>query len=101
MSMTGRVVCGFNQILKITSTHSAHGLSLTAYVLETLAYAITVAYSARSHFPFSTYGKMSPTLIMMSASVQPLLRFLAYALTQPVTILWFLVFFPLQEKTSL
>jgi uncharacterized protein with PQ loop repeat len=44
------------QILKITSSRSAHGLSLASFILETLAYAITLAYSARSNFPFSTYG---------------------------------------------
>lgn len=36
---------------------SARGLSLPAYVLETLAYAITTAYSYRNEFPFSTYGE--------------------------------------------
>jgi len=36
---------------------SARGLSFTAYVLETLAYAFTLAYSVRNQFPFSTYGE--------------------------------------------
>jgi mannose-P-dolichol utilization defect protein 1 len=36
---------------------SARGLSLPAYFLETAAYAITLAYSFRHHFPFSTYGE--------------------------------------------
>ena len=36
---------------------SARGLSLPAYVLETLSYAITLAYSFRNDFPFSTYGE--------------------------------------------
>lgn len=39
------------------SANSARGLSLPAYVLETLAYAITTAYSYRNEFPFSTYGE--------------------------------------------
>lgn len=30
---------------------------MTAYVLETLSYAITLAYSVKSNFPFSTYGE--------------------------------------------
>lgn len=30
---------------------------MTAYVLETLGYAINLAYSARNSFPFSTYGE--------------------------------------------
>ncbi|EGO24740.1 hypothetical protein SERLADRAFT_468502 [Serpula lacrymans var. lacrymans S7.9] len=45
------------QLLLILSARSARGLSLPAYVLETLAYAITSAYSYRSDFPFSTYGE--------------------------------------------
>ena len=36
---------------------SARGLSLPAYVLETLSYAITLAYAFRHQFPFSTYGE--------------------------------------------
>lgn len=39
------------------SAKSARGLSLPAYVLETLSYAITLAYSYRNEFPFSTYGE--------------------------------------------
>lgn len=39
------------------NARSARGLSLPAYILETLSYAITLAYSFRHHFPFSTYGE--------------------------------------------
>ncbi|KAH7101284.1 mannose-P-dolichol utilization defect 1 protein, partial [Auriculariales sp. MPI-PUGE-AT-0066] len=45
------------QVLLIISANSARGLSLTAYVLETLSYAISLAYSYRNGFPFSTYGE--------------------------------------------
>jgi len=45
------------QILLIVNGHSARGLSLTAYNLETLSYAITLVYSFRHEFPFSTYGE--------------------------------------------
>lgn len=45
------------QLLLIVSAKSARGLSLSAYVLETLSYAITLAYSQRNNFPFSTYGE--------------------------------------------
>ncbi|EED78069.1 predicted protein, partial [Postia placenta Mad-698-R] len=45
------------QLLLIVSARSARGLSLSAYSLETLAYAITLAYSYRKEFPFSTYGE--------------------------------------------
>lgn len=41
----------------VISARSARGLSLPAYVLETLSYAITSAYSFRNDFPFSTYGE--------------------------------------------
>ncbi|KAJ3510193.1 hypothetical protein NLJ89_g4823 [Agrocybe chaxingu] len=45
------------QILLIVNAKSARGLSLPAYILETLSYAITLAYSFRHQFPFSTYGE--------------------------------------------
>ncbi|KAI9566767.1 hypothetical protein HD554DRAFT_2024807 [Boletus coccyginus] len=45
------------QLTLILSAQSARGLSLPAYILETLAYAITATYSYRNDFPFSTYGE--------------------------------------------
>ncbi|KAK4683930.1 mannose-P-dolichol utilization defect 1, partial [Tremellales sp. Uapishka_1] len=45
------------QIIKIVSSKSARGLSLPAYILETLSYAISLAYASRNRFPFSTYGE--------------------------------------------
>ncbi|KAK2465737.1 hypothetical protein APHAL10511_002281 [Amanita phalloides] len=45
------------QILLILKARSARGISLPAYILETLSYAITLAYSFRNHYPFSTYGE--------------------------------------------
>ena len=30
---------------------------MSAYILETLGYSFSLAYSARNHFPFSTYGE--------------------------------------------
>ncbi|THG99771.1 hypothetical protein EW026_g2652 [Hermanssonia centrifuga] len=45
------------QLLLIVSAKSARGLSLSAYTLETLSYAITLVYSYRNSFPFSTYGE--------------------------------------------
>ncbi|KAH9480949.1 Mannose-P-dolichol utilization defect 1 protein [Psilocybe cubensis] len=45
------------QILLIVNARSARGLSLPAYILETLSYGITLAYSFRHQFPFSTYGE--------------------------------------------
>jgi mannose-P-dolichol utilization defect protein 1 len=45
------------QLILIISARSARGLSFPAYVLETLSYAITSAYSFHNDFPFSTYGE--------------------------------------------
>ncbi|KAI0061428.1 mannose-P-dolichol utilization defect 1 protein [Artomyces pyxidatus] len=55
--VVGGAVMKVPQLLLILNAKSARGLSLPAYVLETLSYAITLAYSARNHFPFSTYGE--------------------------------------------
>lgn len=41
----------------VLRARSARGLSLTAYVLETISYAINLAYSSRNGFSFSTYGE--------------------------------------------
>ncbi|KAI7862032.1 hypothetical protein BDF14DRAFT_1860824 [Spinellus fusiger] len=46
------------QILTITRNASAQGLSLTSYLLETLSYAIVLAYNLRQNNPFSTYGEI-------------------------------------------
>lgn len=43
--------------VSVLNARSARGLSLPAYILETLSYAITLAYSFRNGFPFSTYGE--------------------------------------------
>jgi len=45
------------QVILILKARSARGLSLPAYILETLSYAITLAYSFSNGFPFSTYGE--------------------------------------------
>ena len=45
------------QLLKIISSKSAEGLSFPSYLLETSSFAISLAYSARNGFPFSTYGE--------------------------------------------
>lgn len=51
------VPCTKTHPAQVLSAQSARGLSLPAYILETLAYAITTAYSYRNDFPFSTYGE--------------------------------------------
>ena len=45
------------QILKLTRSRSADGVSFLSYLLETSAYLITLAYNYRNGFPFSTYGE--------------------------------------------
>ncbi|KAF3082720.1 hypothetical protein TWF569_004724 [Orbilia oligospora] len=45
------------QILKIINSNSASGLSLLSTLLETGAYAISIAYNFRNGFPFSTFGE--------------------------------------------
>ncbi|KAJ7594592.1 hypothetical protein C8J56DRAFT_927132 [Mycena floridula] len=55
--VVGGSVMKVPQVLLILNAGSAKGLSLSAYVLETMAYAITLAYSFRQGYPFSTYGE--------------------------------------------
>jgi len=45
------------QILKLTRSQSAHGISFLSYVLETASYLISLAYNVRQGFPFSTFGE--------------------------------------------
>ena len=45
------------QILKLTRSRSAEGVSFLSYLLESASYLVTLAYSFRSGFPFSTYGE--------------------------------------------
>ncbi|TDL17851.1 mannose-P-dolichol utilization defect 1 protein [Rickenella mellea] len=55
--VVGGSIMKIPQIALIVTAQSARGLSFPAYVLETLSYAITLAYAYRHHFPFSTYGE--------------------------------------------
>lgn len=73
--MLGGAIVKVPQILKIVSSKSARGLSLPAFVcqdeifasawlmsrsvqaLDALACGFALAYAARNHFPFSTYGE--------------------------------------------
>lgn len=45
------------QLLKLIHAKSGAGLSISGYILETIAYIITLAYNVRLRFPFSTYGE--------------------------------------------
>jgi mannose-P-dolichol utilization defect 1 len=41
----------------VVSARSARGVSLSSYALETICYLVSLAYSYRNGFPFSTYGE--------------------------------------------
>jgi mannose-P-dolichol utilization defect protein 1 len=45
------------QILKLLDSQSSEGVSFLSYALETASFVISMAYNARSGFPFSTYGE--------------------------------------------
>ncbi|KAF8805897.1 mannose-P-dolichol utilization defect 1 protein [Phlegmacium glaucopus] len=70
------------QIILIVNARSAHGLSLSAYILETLSYAITLAYSFRHQFPFSTYGE---NLFLTLQNVLITLLIIIYSPSTPMT----------------
>ncbi|KDQ20969.1 hypothetical protein BOTBODRAFT_101106 [Botryobasidium botryosum FD-172 SS1] len=55
--VVGGSVIKIPQVLLVVRSRSARGLSFAAYVLETISYAISLFYSARNQFPFSTYGE--------------------------------------------
>ncbi|KAI9815990.1 MAG: hypothetical protein M1827_001982 [Pycnora praestabilis] len=45
------------QIVKLTQSQSAEGISFLSYLLETSSYLISLAYNVRQGFPFSTFGE--------------------------------------------
>ena len=45
------------QILKLIGSRSSAGVSFISYALETASLLITLSYSVRNQFPFSTYGE--------------------------------------------
>lgn len=45
------------QVLNLTRSRSASGVSFLSYLLETTSYLISLAYNVRHGFPFSTYGE--------------------------------------------
>lgn len=51
------------QILKLINSKSASGVSFLAYLLETSAYLISLAYNVRQGFPVSTYGESGLILV--------------------------------------
>ena len=57
----------FPQIYKIVSARSATGISLAMYILEVIAYTISLVYAIRLRIPFSTYGE-NASLTVQSTS---------------------------------
>ncbi|KAG8762888.1 hypothetical protein FRC11_007291 [Ceratobasidium sp. 423] len=83
--VVGGSVMKVPQLLLITRARSARGLSLTSYILETLGYAINLAYSARNAFPFSTYGENLFLTIQNVAITYLILQYPTPSLTSATT----------------
>lgn len=79
------------QILKLVTSRSAQGLSLTSYLLESTAFLITLAYNVRHAFPFSTYGETALILIQ-DVVITVLICLYARPHSQPATAGAFLAF---------
>lgn len=47
------------QIIKLINSGSADGVSLIGYLLETASFMITLVYSIRNKFPFSSFGEVA------------------------------------------
>lgn len=47
------------QLLKLIASGSAQGVSFSSYLLETLAYLITLAYNVRQGNPYNTFGEIA------------------------------------------
>ena len=73
--IAGSSVVKIPQILKLLTSQSASGVSFLSYLLETAAFVVTLAYSARSGFPFSTYGE---TALIVAQNVVLCLLVLKY-----------------------
>lgn len=54
------------QIINLVRSKSASGVSFLSYLLETTSFLVSLAYSARRGFPFSTYGE---TALIMGQNV--------------------------------
>ncbi|KAJ1947515.1 hypothetical protein FBU59_001864 [Linderina macrospora] len=53
----GGCIVKLPQLAKILKSRSVAGISLTAYLLETISNIITIAYNFRNNYPFTTYGE--------------------------------------------
>ncbi|KAI9355434.1 ras guanine nucleotide exchange factor domain-containing protein [Zopfochytrium polystomum] len=55
--VVGGSIVKLPQILKIVGAGSARGISLFSYLLESLAFTVSIGYNLRRENPFSTYGE--------------------------------------------
>ncbi|KAI7874342.1 uncharacterized protein EV154DRAFT_430364 [Mucor mucedo] len=56
--VVGGSIVKIPQIVTIVRHRSAKGLSITSFLLETVAYQIVLIYNTRLYHPFSTYGEV-------------------------------------------
>lgn len=70
--VAGGAILKLPQIITVVRSGSARGLSLSSYVLDTVATGITVAYNVRNGFPYSTWGEMAFLLAQNVRSLTPL-----------------------------
>ncbi|SJL10554.1 related to mannose-P-dolichol utilization defect 1 protein [Armillaria ostoyae] len=88
------------QIILVVKSRSAQGLSLGTYVLETLSYCITLLYSLRNDFPFSTYGEnlfltiqnalITQLIVFYSPNPQGKITLISAGLTAFISTLYYL-----------
>ncbi|KAK0194544.1 hypothetical protein F5146DRAFT_1221969 [Armillaria mellea] len=88
------------QIILVVKSRSAEGLSLGTYILETLSYCITLLYSLRNDFPFSTYGEnlfltiqnalITQLIVFYSPNPQGKITLISAGLTAFISTLYYL-----------
>ncbi|KAI1315920.1 hypothetical protein EDD11_000170 [Mortierella claussenii] len=73
--VAGGAIVKVPQIIKIVHARSATGVSLSSYMLETLACVISLAYNIRQNNPISTYGETFFVTIQNLAILGLMLRY--------------------------
>ncbi|KAF9415250.1 hypothetical protein BGZ94_000150 [Podila epigama] len=86
----GGAIVKIPQIIKIIRAHSAKGLSMSSYVLETFASVISVAYNVRQMNPISTYGEAFFVALQNLAILGLMLHYRGRTCNALVTVLSFL-----------
>ncbi|KAJ3023200.1 hypothetical protein HKX48_003978 [Thoreauomyces humboldtii] len=87
--VVGGTIVKVPQILKIVSAKSTVGISFASYLLETVAYTISLAYNYRSGNPFSTFGEMG---FITLQNIAILFLILSYAKSLPGLVLFLTVY---------